>query len=176
MGGPPGAPGGPATVAWRPVKRTRTIRIGVLVLAVGLAAVGGACGDDGDSESGGVSKTEYLTQARTICQKGNRALTKASNDVLAKLPPGQKLPEPEVENFVRTTVIPTIRDQVAQLRALTPPKGEKEHVEEIYKELDEGLDELEQDPKKLSDGSNVFADADALAKKYGIDVCSAPTG
>jgi hypothetical protein len=147
-----------------------------MLLAVGLTAVGAACGDDGDGESGGISKTEYLTQARMICQKGNRALTAASNDVLAKLPPGQKLPEPEVENFVRTTVIPTIRNQVTELRALTPPKGEKKHVEEIYKELDEGLDELEKDPKKLSDGSNVFADADALAKKYGIDVCSAPAG
>lgn len=144
-------------------------------MAVGLATLGAGCGDDGD-ESGGVTKTEYLSQARTICQKGNRALTSASNDILAKLPPGQKLPEPEVDAFVRNTVIPTIRDQVGQLRALTPPKGEKEHVEEIYRELDKGLDELEKDPKKLSDGSNVFAGADELAKKYGIDVCSAPTG
>jgi DNA repair ATPase RecN len=148
----------------------------LLALALALTAAGAACGDDDDGGSGGVSKSEYLTQARSICQKGNRTLTAASNDILAKLPPGQKLPEPEVENFVRATVIPTIRDQVAQLRALTPPKGEKKHVEEIYDELDEGLDELEKDPKKLSDGSNVFADADALAKKYGIDVCSAPTG
>jgi DNA repair ATPase RecN len=144
-------------------------------VALGLATLGAACGDDGD-ESGGVTKTEYLTQAKTVCQKGNRALTSASNDILAKLPPGQKLPEPEIEAFVRSTVIPTIREQVAELRALTPPKGERKHVEEIYRELDKGLDELEADPKKLSDGSNVFQEADNLAKKYGISVCSAPTG
>jgi DNA repair ATPase RecN len=69
-------------------------------------------------------------------------------------------------------VLPTIRDQVKQLRALPPPKGEKGHVEEIYKELDKGLDALDQNPKKLSDGSNVFADADKLANKYGISVCA----
>jgi hypothetical protein len=169
-------PRGSPEVAWHPVRRTTTIRAAALLLGVGLATLGAACGDDGDDGSSGVSKTEYLAEARTICQKGNSALTAASNDVFAKLPPGQKLSDPEIENFVLTTVIPTIRDQVAQLRALTPPKGEKDHVEEIYNELDEGLDELEKNPKKLTDGSNVFADADKLATKYGITVCSAPTG
>lgn len=138
--------------------------------------LGAGCGDDDGGGSSSVSKSEYLAEARTICQKGHQALAAASNDVFAKLAPGQKLSEPEIENFVRTTVIPTIRDQVAQLRDLTPPKGEKEHVEEIYDELDEGLDELEKNPRKLTDGSNVFADADKLATKYGITVCSAPTG
>ena len=31
---------------------------------------------------------------------------------------------------------------------------------------------LDKDPKKLSDGSNVFAAADGLANKYGISVCA----
>jgi hypothetical protein len=135
-----------------------------------LAVTASACGGDGDSE--GISKADYLTQAKTICQKGNRALTSASNDIFAKLAPGEKLPEPEIDKFVRETVIPTIRDQVKQLRAVPPPKGEKGHVDEIYKELDKGLDELDKNPKKLSDGSNVFAEADKLANKYGISVCA----
>ena len=144
---------------------------------MGLLTLGAACGDDDDDGgSSGVTKAEYLTQARTICQKGNKALTSASNDILAKLPPGSKLPEPEVEKFVLETVVPTVRDQVKQLRALTPPKGEKKHVEEIYDELDKGLDELQKDPKKLTGGGNVFAEADKLAKKYGVDICSMPTG
>ena len=139
-----------------------------LPVAVGLAALGSACGGD----SKGISKSDYLARAKVICQKGSQTLTSASNDVFAKLPPGQKLTDPEIEDFVRKTVIPTIRDQVAQLRALPPPKGEKNHVEEIYSELDKGLDELEKNPKKLTDGSNVFADADKLATKYGITVCA----
>jgi len=69
-------------------------------------------------------------------------------------------------------VIPAIRDQIKQLRAIPPPKGEKGHVDEIYKALDKGLAELDKDPKKLSDGSNVFAAADSLANKYGISVCA----
>jgi hypothetical protein len=92
--------------------------------------------------------------------------------VLAKVPPGQKLSDQQIEEFVRTTVIPTIREQVKELRAIPPPKGEKGHVAEIYKALDKGLDELQKSPKKLTDGSNVFAEADTLANKYGITVCA----
>ena len=61
---------------------------------------------------------------------------------------------------------------IKELRALPPPKGKKKNVEEIYGALDKGLDELETNPKKLIDGSNVFAEADSLAAKYGITVCA----
>ena len=149
------------------MRRTTTkMRALSLLAAAGLAVSAAACGEDG------VSKAEYLAKAKAVCQKGNQTLTEASNAVFAKVPPGQKLSDPEIENFVRQTVIPTIRDQVRQLRALPSPKGKKSQVEEIYRALDNGLDELEKSPKKLIDGSNVFAEADSLAAKYGISVCA----
>jgi len=150
------------------VRRTTTTRAVALLVAVGFAVSATACGD-----SGGVSRSEYLAKAKAVCQKGNQTLTDASNATFAKVPPGQKLSDPEIEAFVRQTVIPTIRDQVKQLRALPPPKGKKAQVEEIYRALDKGLDELEKTPKKLLDGSNVFAEADSLATKYGISLCAA---
>ncbi|HEV8625569.1 MAG TPA: hypothetical protein VG034_14005 [Acidimicrobiia bacterium] len=149
------------------MRRTTTIRAVALLAAAGLAVFGSACGD-----SEGVSKSEYLAKAKAVCQKGNQTLTDASNATFAKVPPGQKLSDPEIEGFVRQTVIPTIRDQVKELRALPPPKGKKGQVEEIYRALDKGLDDLEKSPKKLIDGSNVFAEADSLATKYGISVCA----
>ena len=151
------------------MRRTTTIRAVVLLAAAGLAVAASACG----GSEGGVSKAEYLAQARAVCLKGNQTLTEASKVVFASLPPGQKLPEPDIENFVRQTVIPTIRDQITQLRALPPPKGKKGKVEEIYRALDNGLAELEKSPKKLIDGSNVFAGAASLAGKHGISVCAA---
>ncbi|MEW6477173.1 MAG: hypothetical protein AB1679_33380 [Actinomycetota bacterium] len=146
------------------MKGTRVIAVALLAV-VGLA--GAACGDDK-----GVTKADYLAKAKEVCEQGNQALTKASNEVLAKVPPGQKLSGAEFEDFVRQTVVPTIRDQVKQLRALEPPEGEKAHVEEIYAALEQGLQELEKTPSKLTDGSNVFAAADTVAQKHGISVCS----
>ena len=141
-----------------------------LLAAACLAMTAAACGGGGGGKT--LSKSDYLAQAKTVCQKGNRDLKSASDDVMAKVPPGSKLSDAQITDFVRNTVIPTIRDQVKQLRAIPPPKGEKAHVKAIYDELDKGLDALQKDPKKLSDGSNVFAAADALAQKYGISVCS----
>ena len=148
------------------MRTTTKMRAMALLAAAGLAVPAAACGEEG------VTKTEYLAKAKAVCQKGNQTLTEASNATFAKVPPGQRLSDPEIENFVHQTVIPTIRDQVRQLRALPPPKGKKGKVEEIYGALDKGLDELEKNPKKLIDGSNVFAEADSLAAKYGINVCA----
>ena len=146
-----------------------TNRAVALLAAACLAASAVACGGGGAK---GITKADYLARAKLVCQKGNRDLKSASDDVMAKVPPGSKLTDAQITDFVRNTVIPTIRDQVKKLRAIPPPKGEKGHVEEIYKELDKGLNQLEKDPKKLTDGTNVFASADTLAQKYGISVCS----
>ncbi len=128
------------------MRTTRTTKMRALSLLVtaALAVISAACGEDG------VSKAEYQAKAKVVCEKGNQALTDASNAVFSKVPAGQKLSDPEVENFVRQTVIPTVRDQVKELRALPPPKGKKGQVEEIYTALEKGLDELEKSPKKLT--------------------------
>ena len=141
------------------------------MVAAVCAAGGAGCGD-----SKGPSKADYLAKAKEVCQRGNAALTAASQQAIAKVPPGEKLSGPAIEEFVRTTVVPTIRNQIKELRTIEAPKGEKGHVEEIYTELDKGLDELEKTPGKLTDGSNVFATADTLAQKYGISVCATTGG
>lgn len=148
----------------------------VVVLLGAIFVTGAACGGGGKDKAAAKadapSKADYLAQARAVCQQGNATLSKASDEVFAKVPPGQKLSPPEIEAFVRTTVVPTLRDQIKQLRAIKPPDGEQQHVDEIYGALEKGLDELEQAPAKLTDGSNVFGAADALAQKYGISVCA----
>src|SRR3989442_2639164 len=125
----------------------------VLLGAACLAVSAPACGGAG---SKGISKADYPARAKLVCPKGNRQLKSASDDVVAKLAPGQKMTEAQIDDFVRKTVIPTIRDQIKQLRAIPPPKGEKAHVEEIYKALDKGPHELDNDTTKTAARSNAF--------------------
>ena len=149
------------------MRRTTTTRALTLLGAVALVISSSACGD-----SKGVSKSEYLSRARAVCLKGRQTLAEASSATFAKVSPGQQLSDPEIDSFVRQTVIPTLRDQVRQLRALPPPSGKKGKVEEIYRALEVGLDELEKSPKRLIDGTNPFRQAELLASKYGIGVCA----
>ena len=151
------------------MRRTVTMREAAMaaVVVVGLALTTGGCGGGKPP-----TKEEYLARAKDVCTKGNAELKKSSDELTAKIPQGQKISDEQVAAFVKNTVVPMIRKEVHDLRKITPPKGEKAHLKEIYDALDKGLDDLAADPKKLTT-TNVFAHADELGKQYGISVCAA---
>lgn len=66
------------------------------------------------------------------------------------------------------------RQQVIEIRALTPPEGDEEQITEILDKLDQGLDDLEADPNLLSvpDGPAKILEARALAGEYGFMSCN----
>ncbi len=138
----------------------------VTVAILGLAACGGG-------EEKAISKDEYLKRAQQVCTEGNAELEKASNAAFADLKPGTTATEDQVATFVRKTVVPEIRKQVKELRELPPPEGGKKKVDEIYDALDQGLDQLDKDPKLILAGTKVFDKANELGTKYGIRVCAA---
>ncbi len=142
-----------------------------LWLAIAVAALGlSACGR---GEQKAISKEEYLKRAQEVCKKGNADLQKASDSAFPNLKPGEKPSDEQIATFVRQTVVPEIRKQVKALREIPPPKGEADKVDQIYDALDRGLDKMNDDPKVLLSGQNVFSRADELGKKYGINVCAA---
>lgn len=139
---------------------------------LGLAALGllvAACGGGGEE----ISKEEYLRRAQAICRQDNEELEAASKKAFADLKQGEKPSEEQVEGFVRQTVVPMIRAQVEELRDLPPPEKAANQVDEIYDAVEVALDELEADPKRLTVGPNLFAEADRLGEKYGFPVCTA---
>jgi hypothetical protein len=146
--------------------RGRALWSVMIVAALGLAACGGG-------EQKAISKDEYLKRAQEVCKKGNADLQKASDSAFPNLKPGEKPTDDQIALFVRKTVVPEIRKQVKALRDLPPPKDSKDKVDKIYDALDQGLDKMNDDPKLLLSGTNVFSKADELGKKYGLSVCAA---
>jgi hypothetical protein len=138
----------------------------IVVAGLGLAACGGG-------EQKAISKDDYLKRAQEVCKKGNADLQKASDTAFPELKPGEKPTDEQIAVFVRKTVVPEIRKQVKALRELPPPKGAADKVDKIYDALDQGLDKMNDDPQLLLSGTNVFAKADELGKKYGLSVCAA---
>lgn len=138
--------------------------LGLAGLVLSLAACGG--GEE-------ISKEEYLGRAQAICRQGNEELEAASKKAFADVKEGEKPSDEQVGGFVRRTVVPMIRAQVEELRDLPPPEKAADQVDEIYDAVEVALDELEADPKRLTVGPNLFAEADRLGEKYGFPVCSA---
>ena len=132
-----------------------------LVPAVFLVA---GCGGDDDTETSSgdpLSKEEFIAQADEICESGDAEIEQQAIDLG---------PTPDADALVTTIIVPGTRDQVEQIRALTPPEGDEEEISEFLDTFDRGLDELENDPSILSKAVTI-AEARRLAAEYGFQSC-----
>jgi hypothetical protein len=64
--------------------------------------------------------------------------------------------------------------EVAGIEALPAPSGDTEQVDAIVSAAQQGLDELKADPSLITaEGQdNPFAEANKLAKQYGLTACA----
>ena len=166
----------------------------VTVICVFLLVVAAGCGGDDSSDvttdvdSLVPSKRDYIVQADTICANSDQGIqTEAevtfkisSNDFTIKpngeivFKPGRRPSDREIEDFGTDVVIPAFREQLADLRGLTPPEGDEATVNEIYDEAERAVDRLEADPSVFTDSAAVrreLARARSLGRRYGFFDC-----
>ena len=162
--------------------------------ALFLCAALVACGDDGGSdvttEAGPLvpSKRDYIVQADTICANSDQIIeTEAeirfkidssdftvtpSGDIVFK--PGRRPSDAEIERFATQVILPAFREQLADLRGLTPPAGDEVTVAEIYDAAEAGIGRLQGDPAIFSDSAAVrreLSEAQSLGRRYGFFNC-----
>ena len=145
-----------------------------LVLALGLVALAGCGGDD--SENGDfspvvadpLSKVEFLRQADQICFSSESRIEAAADDLL-----GQGEPDPaEVERIALNIAVPALEAEVRAIRALGAPEGDEAEVEAILEATEQGIAEIEADPRGLADGRPPgLQEAQKLAERYGSQEC-----
>jgi hypothetical protein len=157
-----------------------------LAFAAGLIAAG--CGDDDDETTTSpatttagatgatgatgepLSKEEFIVQADAVCKAGDKKIDAAAKETFSGGQPSQA----EQEQFVTEDVVPNIQEQIDGLRALTPPEGDEDEVSAILDSAQDAIDQIESDPSALTEGANgddPFAEANQLAKEYGLKVC-----
>jgi hypothetical protein len=162
--------------------------------ALFLCVVLMGCGDDGGSDvttdAGPLvpSKRDYIVQADTICANSDQIIeTEAeirfkidssdftvtpSGDIVFK--PGRRPTDAEIERFAKQVILPAFREQVADLRGLTPPAGDEATVTEVYDAAEAGIDRLQGDPAVFSDSAAVrreLSEAQSLGRRYGFFNC-----
>jgi hypothetical protein len=143
-----------------------------LMLALAAALIAAGCGDgDGSTSSTAagepLSKAEFISQADQICAEGDAKIDEGGQAFAGTA--GEK-----VDELVGTVIVPGYRDEIEQLRELTPPEGDEAEVEEFLNTFEQGIDALDQNPEQLAGGAalKTITEARVLAFKYGFKSCA----
>jgi hypothetical protein len=156
------------------VRRLGTLATALLVSGLIVAGCGGGGDDDNSTSSasttaGTLSKPEYIAKGDQICAQGTLVIGQAGREQFGSSQPTQE----QAVEFGQNTVVPSLEDTLAKLRALPPPAGDQAKTTAIYDALEEGLDQLKQDPNLFveSESGGAFDQANQLAQGYGFKQC-----
>jgi hypothetical protein len=145
----------------------------IAALLVAAALVSGCGGGGGDSTgSNSISKEAFVKKADAVCQKNTELMQRRIFAVL-KTKNGIRKPKPsEYEHLVGQIIVPAVRREVKDLRALAVPSGDEDRIDAMIGALEEGLETAEDDPKAVASSSDVvFGIFSRMAGEYGLAAC-----
>jgi len=87
---------------------------------------------------------------------------------------GQKPSSAQIQQFADQTLIPRVQAQISAVESLPPPSGDEAQVKAITDAAQQALDQVKADPSLVDSngGNDPFAEANKLAKQYGLDQCA----
>jgi hypothetical protein len=132
--------------------------------------------DEGESGSGAApTKAAFIKEADQICTAGD---TKLSEEVVSfaegkgiDLEKEEEPSEDQQVEIYEQIILPNIAKQAEDLEALTPPAGEEDQVEDITSTLTKEVEEAEEDPSDIGNGT--LEGASKKAQAYGLKACGA---
>ncbi|MDX6622181.1 MAG: hypothetical protein QOE75_113 [Solirubrobacterales bacterium] len=161
------------------IHRTKLITISIGLSAIVVLLVG--CGGDGggdptadsslsDTEAPALSKAEFIERGDEICKRTDRR--QAARYKVYRAENGEDTSKQGQEALVTEIGLPTIREEIEELRALGAPAGDEQAVEAILDAAEAAADEAEADPGSvLETSASPFDEVDAMAEAYGFKAC-----
>jgi hypothetical protein len=143
-----------------------------MVVALAIAGCGG--GGDSSTATGSISKAAFIKKVDAVCKAGTRRMQTA---VLKFLKQGREIKRPTTDQSVKmvgAVIVPSVRQEIKEIKALGVPSGDEEKVNAIIGALEEGVETAEDDPEAVVEGSSdvIFGIAGRIAGEYGITGCS----
>jgi hypothetical protein len=126
-----------------------------------------ACGgDDGDGKSDALTKAELIKQGDKICKDGSKAMDAAE----AKFADPDNPTAEEIDAAVDSVVVPTLKDELEQLRDLEPPADDEDEIDSMLDSLEKAIADIEKDWRTGLGSTNIKA-ANKKATDYGFKKC-----
>jgi uncharacterized protein with von Willebrand factor type A (vWA) domain len=149
--------------------------IAVLAAAAAILVIVAGCGggSDSSSDSSSVTKAQFIKQANAICEKGTEE-NEAEFEEFAEEKGLSEKEEPtkaQQEEAITEIVAPGVQKQIEEIDALGAPEGDEKQVEAIVTSVEEGVEEIEENPSSLIKGENPLGRGSKLAKEYGLKAC-----
>jgi hypothetical protein len=153
------------------------------------------CGDSGGSDGAVVapqdlvpSRPDYISQADGLCafyesrvEELGKERFKLNSKDFKVLPsgeivfrPGHRPSDAAIVAFVHDTAVPNLREELAEIRALTPPRGDQARVATINDAAQRAIDGLEANPTVYADDAartRLFAEVRRAGRRYGLREC-----
>jgi len=146
--------------------------IALLAAAAVVALIVAGCGGSDSGNASTISKAAFVKKADAICQKGTERMQRAFLSFLNEHKDLKRPSKSEYEKLVGSLLIPSVEREVKELRALGAPGEDEGTVNAIVNALEEGIETAENDPKAVTNNSDViFGIASRLAGEYGLKAC-----
>ena len=153
----------------------------VLAVAFATALVAAGCGGGSESSesTASLTKSELLKKGNAICAEGGKEISRGFEEFAKEHHFSKSKPpsEAEVVEAVQTVLIPRIRKQLNEIRALGPPQGAEAEFEAIIASVESALKKGEENPKLLAgEGEGPFEKANKLSREFGLTKCGEEEG
>jgi hypothetical protein len=147
---------------------------GVFVAAAMVIAlvVTGCGGGDSSTATVSVSKAAFIKKVDAVCQKGTERMQRAILVFLKQHKDVKRPNKAQSLKLVGTAIVPSVKIELKELKALEAPEGDGERFDAIVTALEEGLETAEGNPEAVVSSSDaVFGISGRLAGEYGAEVC-----
>jgi hypothetical protein len=149
-----------------------TIALAVALAAAALVAGCGGGDDSGGTATGSISKAAFIKKVDAVCQRGTERMQRAILGFLKQHKDVKRPNKAQSEKLVGTAIVPSVKTEIEELKALGAPEGDEERVSAIVGALEEGLETAEGNPEAVVASSDaVFGISGRLAGEYGAEVC-----
>lgn len=145
--------------------------------AMALVLPLGACGDDDDSgnlasnDETVIVKADFIQAANAACERRGEEMTTRTQQIFKRFA-NQADSAKARRVLIETVIAPGFEAEIRDLRALEPPPGEEEEVEEVITTLEEMVARTRKD---LAEGRDYpYRKTENVSAAYGLPACGHP--